>query len=168
MSLLEVMEDGFETEKRIKEIEILHYELELNNNECVFADLELKLGVVLSDGLKKIYSKYKKIKLVWEMQQTKERGYFELIPFNNLYSYHRELVGITELFMDDNSIENANFITEDIRNWIPVITFPNGDAFCIDIRNNKIVFFEHDVFDTGANLHGLVIAENIDRLTNDA
>lgn len=72
MSLLEVMENGFETAKRIKEIEILQYELELNNNECVFADLELKLGVLLSDGLKEIYSKYKKIKLVWEMQQTKE------------------------------------------------------------------------------------------------
>ncbi|MDT8719723.1 hypothetical protein IAI10_24120 [Clostridium sp. 19966] len=47
---------------------------------------------------------------------------------------------------------------------MPVFRFPNDDMFCIDKRNGKVVFFEHDVFDTGINLHGLVIAKSIEDL----
>lgn len=50
---------------------------------------------------------------------------------------------------------------EDLNNWIPIFNFPNGDLFCIDKRNNKIVFFDHELLEDELNLHGLVIANNI-------
>lgn len=40
----------------------------------------------------------------------------------------------------------------------------NGDAFCIDKRNETIVFLEHDVVDGGPNVHGLLLAINFDDL----
>lgn len=41
---------------------------------------------------------------------------------------------------------------------------PNGDVFCYDKRNGKIVFFEHEVFDTGVYLNGLILADSFDCL----
>jgi hypothetical protein len=38
------------------------------------------------------------------------------------------------------------------------------DAFCIDKRNETIVFLEHDVADGGPNVHGLLLAINFDDL----
>lgn len=73
-------------------------------------------------------------------------------------------IDISEEYLVSDSIPDIEKIVSDIRNWIPLFSFPNGDAFCLDRRNNKIVFYEHEVFDTGINLHGLVIANNIEEL----
>lgn len=167
MSLLEIIENRFKYIRESSKIDTLQYVLELNDKKCNFSDMESKLGIRLSDGIKEIYSKYKRIKIVWEIQQTRERGYFELIPFERLYSSYKELIELSKEFVDDDRIENINSIIEDIRSWIPIIIFPNGDAFCIDKRSDKIVFYEHEVFDTGENLHGLVIAQNIDNLIKE-
>ena len=29
--------------------------------------------------------------------------------------------------------------------WYPLFYFPNGDAFCLDIRNGTVVFYEHEI-----------------------
>lgn len=66
--------------------------------------------------------------------------------------------------MDDDLIENQDAVINDLKHWYPIFSFANGDAFCYDKRNGKVVFFEHEVFDTGVNLNGLVIADTIDSL----
>lgn len=164
MNLLEVIENSINRIREITEIKVFEIILELNNKKCNFEKFESKIGFRLSNEIKNIYLKYKNIKVVWEIKQKNERGYFEFVPFESLYLNHNELIEISKDFINDNSIEGIDSIIEDIRNWIPVTIFPNGDSFCIDKRNNKIVFYEHDVFDSGPNLHGLVIARNINEL----
>lgn len=66
--------------------------------------------------------------------------------------------------MDKDLIENQDAVINDLKHWYPIFSFANGDAFCYDKRNGKVVFFEHEVFDTGVNLNGFVIADTIDSL----
>lgn len=117
-----------------------------------------------NSSLEKLYSKYKKIKISWECKDNNDNGYFELLSNKEVFSKQEELVELTKEFIGDGTIEDIDIIAEDIRNWLPIFRFPNDDMFCIDKRNDKIVFFEHEVFDTGINLHGLVIAKDIEDL----
>ena len=66
--------------------------------------------------------------------------------------------------METALIEEQDVVINDITNWYPIFKFPNGDAFCYDKRNGKVVFYDHEVFDIGINLHGLIISETIDSL----
>lgn len=102
--------------------------------------------------------------MIWEIKETRERGCFNLIPYDNLYSYYKDQIEVSKEFIECDKVDDIECILGDIVNWIPICTFPNGDAFCIDKRNNKVVFYEHEVFDSGVNLHGLIIAKGIDDL----
>ena len=50
--------------------------------------------------------------------------------------------------------------------WYPLFYFPNGDAFCLDIRNGTVVFYEHEIYESEKNLHGLLIAILINDVRN--
>lgn len=117
----------------------------------------------ISDETKYIYNNYKKFMLNWEETILKLHGYVNFVPYDELSKEHEKMCEIAKSIEDD-LIENQNVVINDLVNWYPIFEFPNGDAFCYDKRNGKIVFFEHDVFDSGINLHGLVIAETIDFL----
>jgi hypothetical protein len=164
MNLLNLIENAYNFTNKCDKIQVSKCAVELNNKQCDFYDLENKIGIKFEDNVKEIYSTYKNMNLVWEIKETRERGCFNLIPFDNLYSYYKEQIEISEEFIECDEIDDIECILEDIKNWIPFCTFPNGDAFCIDKRSNKVVFYEHEVFDSGINLHGLVIAKNIEDL----
>lgn len=118
---------------------------------------------VFDDECKKIYSKYSYIKVSW-INSNNDCGYLELLPYDKIISKHKELIDLSEDFKSYSDSEETDLIVEDIKNWLPIFRFPNEDYFCIDNRNGKIVFFEHEVFETGINLHGLVLARNINDL----
>lgn len=164
MDLLNLIENTCGFINQCNKIQVLRCDMQLSNEKCDFNDLENKIGFKFKENIKEVYSRYKSINLTWEIEETRERGCFNLIPCDNLYSYYKEQVEISEEFIGYDEIEDLECILEDIRNWIPFCTFPNGDAFCIDKRNSKVVFYEHEVFDSGINLHGLVIAESIEDL----
>lgn len=164
MNLLNLIENTCGFINQCNEIQVLRCDIQLNNEKYDFNDLENKIGFKFKENIKKIYSKYKSINLTWEIEETRERGCFNLISCDNLYSYYKEQVEMSEEFIGEDETEDLQCILEDIRNWIPFCTFPNGDAFCIDKRNSKVVFYEHEVFDSGINLHGLVIAKSIEDL----
>lgn len=119
----------------------------------------------ISDEIKFIYNNYKKFLISWEENNRKFHGFVNFIPYNDILFEHKEMCEFAEC-MKDNLIENQEMIINDLNNWYPIFKFPNGDAFCYDKRNGKIVFFEHEVFDTGVNLNGLVIADSIVDLFN--
>ena len=164
MNLLNLIENTCGFINQCNKIQVLRYDIQLNNEKYDFNDLENKIGFKFKENIKEIYSRYKSINLTWEIEETRERGYFNLIPCDHLYSYYKEQVEISKEFIGYDEIEDLECILEDIKSWIPFCTFPNGDAFCIDKRNSKVVFYEHDVFDSGINLHGLVIAKSIEDL----
>lgn len=142
-----------------QDIEILECDIQLYSNNYNF---ELfKFG--LSDNLKDIYNSYEKFYLKWENRSSNIRGFVRFIPFERIFLEHRELKELVNE-LDNDLIDEQDEVIEDISHWYPIFIFPNGDKFCYDDRDGKIVFFEHDVFDCGMNLHGLVIAETIDNL----
>lgn len=151
MSLLKVIEDTIDKIKEIGEIEI--------NTMCIEEADSISNECNLIASLNDIYSKYKKIKISWKSKENS--GYFELLSKKEILSKQEELIELSKEFIDDDAIDDIDIIAEDLRNWLPIFRFPNDDMFCIDRRNNKVVFFEHDVFDTGINLHGLIIAKSI-------
>lgn len=154
MSLLKVIEDTIDKIKDIGEIKINAMYIEEANN--------ISNEYNLISSLNDIYSKYNKIKISWESKENS--GYIELLSKKEILSKQEELIELSKEFIDDDTIDDIDIIAEDLRNWLPIFRFPNDDMFCIDRRNNKIVFFEHDVFDTGINLHGLIIAKSIEDL----
>jgi hypothetical protein len=164
MNLLNLIENTCDFINQCNKIQVLKCDMQLNNKQCDFSDLENKIGFKFKENIKEVYSRYKSINLVWEIEETRERGCFNLIPCDKLYSYYKEQVEISEEFIGCDEIDDLECILENIRNWIPFCTFPNGDAFCIDKRNSKVVFYEHEVFDDGINLHGLVIANSLEQL----
>lgn len=117
----------------------------------------------ISDEVKFIYNNYKKFILSWEETVQNIRGFINFVPYEEIMKENRALSKNIEN-LEEDLIEEQNIVIDDLLHWYPIFKFPNGDAFCYDKRNGKIVFFEHDVFDTGINLHGLVIAESIDSL----
>lgn len=140
-------------------IDILDSDIQFCANNYIF-DL-FKFGI--SDKLKGIYNSYNKFFLKWECRSLNIRGFVHFVSYEKIFSEHADLCELVDE-LDNDLIEGQDEVVEDISHWYPVFIFPNGDKFCYDDRNGKIVFFEHDVFDCGINLHGLVIAESIDDL----
>lgn len=117
----------------------------------------------ISEEMKYIYNNYKRYMLSWEEKVQKLSGFINFIPYDNISRENKELCELAES-MDKDLIENQDAVINDLKHWYPIFSFANGDAFCYDKRNGKVVFFEHEVFDTGVNLNGLVIADTIDFL----
>ena len=137
--------------------------LESNISECKMEHVFDLFEFGISDEGKYIYNNYKKFLLSWEEKTQDLYGLVDFVPYDEIRKEHELLCDLAEE-MDEDLIENQDIVIDDLRNWYPVFRFSNEDAFCYDKRNGKIVFFEHEVFDTGINLHGLVIAESIDSL----
>ncbi|GFI11891.1 hypothetical protein IMSAGC007_04369 [Lachnospiraceae bacterium] len=117
----------------------------------------------ISDETKRIYNTYKEFLIYWKNSIQKLQGFINFVPYEELLKEHEAICEITDS-MEDDLIEGQEKVINDLKNWYPIFKFPNGDAFCYDKRNGMIVFFEHDVFDVGINLNGLVIAKSIDFL----
>jgi SMI1 / KNR4 family (SUKH-1) len=158
MELLNIIENTIDKIKKCDDIEIQKINIE------EVKEKEEDRNWHLSNSLKQIYTKYKKIKLSWNCKVNGDKGYIELLSIDEIISKQEELEELAKEFYDDDTIEDIDTIIEDIRNWLPLFRFPNGDMFCMDKRNDKIVFFEHEVFDTGINLHGLIISNSFEEL----
>lgn len=157
------MKDYFE-----QVIEELKKDVNFEIQTCIMEKGNINSNIyLLGDEVKKevidIYEKYKKVKIVWKHLPSKGYGEIDFVSLDDIEKEHRELIDIMqELYQ---YIENdKEKIKEDIESWFPVFRFSNGDMFCIDSKNGNIVFYEHEVFDTGINLHGLKIANNINEL----
>ena len=117
--------------------------------DCTVRDI---LGFGVNDAVRRVYETYASFSAVWFSRQEKYLGCTRLIGYDRLMQECYD--------MDADEYE----IAEDIQNWYPLFRFGNGDAFCLDIRNGAVVFFEHDVVDDGQNLHGLRIADSVNDL----
>ena len=134
----------------------------IEKNYEVIKDFSL-LGPKVNDEVKKVYETYNTFEIFWECTDSKQEGEIVFVPYCNLKKEHEKLCQICDVHIEEIGIELMNAIN-DIKHWYPIFKFPNGDAFCLDSRNNKIVFYEHEIYDTGENLHGLIIADSISEL----
>ncbi len=156
---MEMLNDYFAEQKEFIEKHYVMTKCHENKTSLTVQDV---LGYRVNDFVRNLYEHYSNFSLSWETKQGKYVGYFKFIGYDSLTSEHEYFVEMMEECYD---METDEFkIAEDIRSWYPVIRFGNGDAFCLDARNGTVVFFEHDVIDSGQNLHGLRIASSLNNL----
>jgi cell wall assembly regulator SMI1 len=65
--------------------------------------------------------------------------------------------------------ERYEAVARDWPRWLPVFQFASGDAFCIELSTatsagGRIIFLEHDAMDLGPDLHGLLLAADMQSL----
>ena len=93
-------------------------------------------------------------------------------PDNVLDMWNDQSEYVQEVKKDNELLRNAGMqaLVRDWPFWVPVLKFPNGDAFCLDKHSGassdeySIKFFEHDVMDGGPFIHGQVIAKSFEDL----
>lgn len=147
----------------LKQYLIGKYNVEVKAEEVIDVNrcYSLLLGQVTKE-VKYIYDHYQKLHMIWRDSEDKYIGSIHFVAYSDIEHEHNMLVD-TMYECYDYSQDELD-ISDDIKNWFPIFYFPNGDAFCVDRRNMKIVFFDHEVYDIGKDLHGIVIANSINDL----
>lgn len=147
----------------VKEYLNCHYKLTVKNEKQEKMGINSVLdNLSLDESTKYIYEHYKAFEAVWYDANNRYVGSINFVPDICLDKEHEELIDIMNECYDIDLDELS--IVEDIRNWYPLFYFPNGDAFCLDIRNGTVVFYEHEIYEGEKNLHGLLIATSINDL----
>lgn len=106
-------------------------------------------------------------------QSSFKRGYLNILsPEQILETYYSNQDEIREIQRNNDYGHNEGrlAVINDWPYWLPIIKFCNGDFFCLETRRGKfnsesnVVLLEHDVLDTGPNLHGLFMATSFHEL----
>lgn len=140
-----------------------HYKLTIKNEKKGTLVINSVLqNFSLNESTKYIYEHYKAFEATWYDANNKYIGSINFVPDICLEKEHEELTAIMDEFYDVD-LDELN-IVEDIMHWYPLFYFPNGDAFCLDIRNGTVAFYEHEIYEGEKNLHGLLIATSINDL----
>ncbi|MFS0916464.1 SMI1/KNR4 family protein [Brevibacillus sp. 179-C 1.1 NHS] len=126
------------------------------------------MSFVFPDTLRNFYlDQASSIKFNWESKlrifgDECKFGGINLLSPTEIISFIDEMQWLVQESKDNHDELNNNLglqaLVDDWPHWLPVISFENGDAFCIDRRDHSIVFLEHDVMDGGPNVHGVKIA----------
>lgn len=139
-------------------------------------ELEKRFGIKFPKQLKDIYMNCSSsILFRWNVNDARfglncNRGCINLISPTDVIKIYDDMISMVEEGKSnpDELEENEGLkaLVEDWPNWIPILSFPNGDYFCIDKRTsgNSIILLEHDVMDGGPNVHGLKLAVDFDDL----
>ena len=118
-------------------------------------------GFKVNDKVKALYQTYDQFELSWANGE-KYVGSIRFVPYKEIENKHKELI---EIFNECSEwMDNPDSVKDDIYNWYPVFEFPNGDAFCLDIRDGSVKFYEHDFFDGGPYILGTKLANSLDEL----
>lgn len=139
-------------------------------------NVENELGFIFPNSLRQFYlNKSAGLQYSWTVVQDLFRleydnGWLHILSPNEILLFHKEIKVIIEETVQNKEISDFDEeIIESVKDWeywIPIVLFPNGDAFCIDKKSDykNVLFLEHDVMDSGPNLHGLKLAKNFDDL----
>lgn len=147
----------------VKEYLDSHYKLSIKREKKENLVINSVLHkITLNESTKYIYEHYKFFEVVWHNEKNKYMGSINFVSGIDLDIEHMELMEIMNECYDIDLDELE--IVEDIKHWYPLFYFPNGDAFCLDIRNGTVVFYEHEIYEGEKNLHGLLIATSINDL----
>jgi cell wall assembly regulator SMI1 len=164
---------------RISKIEVFKeqkYEINKPSTSSILKDIERELEFVFPCDLRDFYlDESAGLHYSWKITSETlnldcDNGWLNILSPNEVLVFSKEIKEIAYETMQDRkeveSNEGARALVNDWVHWIPIVSFPNGDAFCIDksgIRK-EVVFLEHDVMDGGPNLHGLKIANDFSDL----
>lgn len=147
--------------KELKEYLSKKYTINNYSEKICVNSIDNILGFSINEDVKNIYNRYERFNISW-FDNEKYMGEIFFVPFENIQQEHDELVEIMEECYDVECDEYG--IVQDINNWYPLFQFRNGDAFCLDKRNGSVVLYQHEVYEMGIELHGLLISKSVDEL----
>ncbi|MGG1517991.1 SMI1/KNR4 family protein [Paenibacillus oryzisoli] len=137
----------------------------------IIKKIEQEIPIEVPHQLKEFYLRHaSSVDFRWSAEPSVfgvdcKRGELNVLPPMMVLNVYRDMMEIVNEGRTNQREFNENAgvraLVNDWPYWLPFCSFANGDAFCIDARNQKIVFLEHDVMDGGPYIHGTKIAENI-------
>ncbi len=169
MKLVEKLNEISEILKRLDFIEVSAILTDKPIIEKELVKIETELDFEFPKELRRIYiNETSRINFSWRVNnkvfgENCKNGEFHLLSPRNILENYLEMKYEVEQIIEINDLEmddGLKAIVEDWGNWIPITRFKNGDGFCIDKRNYNIVFLEHDVLDSGPNLHGMILGKS--------
>lgn len=173
MNLIKLIEEVKDRVNLTNKIEVN----ETIENSKVSADelkkIESYIGIEFPYTLRELYLNYaSQVRFSWTTEENIfgkqcKNGRINILSPRKIEEMYSDMKSTVDEFINcEEENEGLKALVDDWIHWIPIITFPNGDAFCIDKRssNKPVVLLEHDVMYGGPNLHGLKIATNFDVL----
>ncbi|WP_342042812.1 SMI1/KNR4 family protein [Bacillus sp. OTU2372] len=176
MELIKVINSVYQKLSSLQSVKISEIKYEDPISEESLFNIETKLSFRFPETLRQFYlNQSSSLLFYWEKhndtkfplgEECKYGGINLISPFQilELYIDMKEMVDDGRTRLNDDFDEGWEALVDDWSFWIPIIIFRNGDAFCIDKRNETIVCLEHDVMDGGPNVHGILLALNFDDL----
>lgn len=143
------------------------------------SEIENRIGIKFPASLREMYTSYtSEVSISWSADENVygrkcSNGRLNILSPRKIETFYDDMKFTSKKLKNNKEEIDGNIgmqaLIHDWPFWIPVIRFPNGDAFCIDKRNDDkpIVFLEHDVMDSNSDLHGLKIAENFETLMDN-
>lgn len=171
-----------EVKSRIITINGIELNESINNekiNVKVLSEIENRMGIEFPASLREMYISFSsEVSISWSVEDNIfgrkcSSGRLNILSPQKIENIYDDMKFMVIKLTDNKGKIDGNVGMQELIHdwpfWIPVISFPNGDAFCIDKRNDDkpIVFLEHDVIDSESDLHGLKIAENFETLMNN-
>ncbi len=139
--------------------------VKLEKEKLYKISVETVLGYEVNDDVKYIYSHYESFQMCWfNKDNDKYMGEISFVPYKRLEIEHNELVEIMKEMAEYDDLDEG--VVQNIMNFYPLFYFPNGDAFCLDIRDGSIRFYDHEVYDgiPDCGIFALKIANSVDEL----
>jgi len=150
------------------------YDKPVSQEEII--EIETNLSFRFPESLRSFYlNESSMLHFSWRLHNDVEDHFGEECRYGGLdlnsptqikaaYEEMKEMIEDGKSELEEEYDEGWEALVKDWSYWIPIISFQNGDAFCIDTRNEAIVYLEHDVMDGGPTIHGTILSLNFDDL----
>lgn len=130
---------------------------------------ESEIGAALPSDVRTLYLEFANGFLVqWalddDFDDADEWGCFELPSLAKLVEFRQPYRNFWMASCDRSTLRAVpdqkalEKTIADMQHWLPFWEEACGDQFCVDLRDGKIVFNEHDWFDGGDGTNGHVVA----------
>jgi SMI1 / KNR4 family (SUKH-1) len=173
MDILQVVKSTYDKLSTISEITLEEIIIFPPVEMKELIEIEHSIGFTFPDNLRELYLYgSQSLSFNWTAaietfgEECQMGGISILSPQMILNNYLEMIQMVEEAKLNSDELEEnpgLKAMVNDWPNWIPVISFMNGDAFCINKKDNlsSVVFLEHDVMDGGPYIHGLEAASDI-------
>ncbi|GED28839.1 hypothetical protein BAG01nite_49410 [Brevibacillus agri] len=173
MQIVNILNETYEKLSRIPDLSLDQIIIAPPIDPYELTEIENTIGFTFPNVLREFYlNDSQSVTFNWTSsngnygEECKIGGIKILSPSMIRDDYNEMLQMVEEAKENDEDLkDNAGLMAliNDWPNWIPIIRFMNGDAFCINKKDTlqTVVFLEHDVMDGGPYIHGLTVALNI-------
>lgn len=128
---------------------------------------ETESQIELEEDAKEMYSNYLTIDFQWSVRLNRTYyGAFTMLSLKQSLEYHDDIIrNYYDAVEYSDNYENPITVLEEVKNYYPIFSFCDGNAFCLDKRNSHIVFYDHSVFEFyDGHFNGKLIAANYNDL----